>query len=57
MIKWIINKWYKNNPICECGYRMKPFEKWTNRYQWECIKCSWETFEDDYGRLHWFKKD
>ena len=30
MIKWIINKWYKNNPMCECGYRMKPFETWTD---------------------------
>ena len=44
MIKWVVNKLYKNNPECFCGYRMKPFESWTDRYQWICIwkNCGWE---------------
>ena len=38
---------------------MKPFENYTDRYQWKCIwpQCKWEAFEDDHGRLHWWKKD
>ena len=41
-----------------CGWAMKPFEKWTDGYQWICIwkKCGWETFDNGDGRLHWWKK-
>ena len=58
MIKWVINKWYKYSPLCGCGYRMKPFDKWADEYQWKCIwkKCGWEAFDNGNGKLHWFKK-
>tara|TARA_Y100000310_G_scaffold143277_1_gene142658 strand:- start:2235 stop:2417 length:183 start_codon:yes stop_codon:yes gene_type:complete len=57
VIKWVVNKLYKNNPECFCGYRMKPFESWTDRYQWVCIwkKCGWEAFDNGNGKLHWMK--
>jgi hypothetical protein len=37
---------------------MKPFESWTDRYQWVCIwkKCGWEAFDTGNGKLHWMKK-
>jgi len=59
MFKWLLKKYYKHSPECNCGWAMKPFEKYTDRYQWKCIwpQCKWEAFEDDHGRLHWWKKD
>jgi hypothetical protein len=35
---------------------MKPFEEWTDRYQWKCIwtKCGWEAFQSENGKLHWW---
>ena len=37
---------------------MKPFEKWTNGYQWKCVwkKCNWEAFDNGDGRLHWWQR-
>jgi hypothetical protein len=37
---------------------MKPFEKYTGRYQWKCIwkDCGWEAFRPNGGKLHWWKK-
>jgi hypothetical protein len=57
LIKWFINKmWYRYNPKCICGYKMKAITYNT----WECIwsidKCGWEAFETSNGRLHWLKK-
>ena len=58
MIKWIINKWYKNSPECFCGYKMQPFERWSEGFQWICVwkKCGWEAFDNGNGKLHWWKK-
>ena len=60
MIKWIVNKWYKNSPECMCGYNMKPVTHSTYReeYSWKCIwkKCDWETYQSSNGKLHWFKR-
>ena len=41
-----------------CGYKMKPFDKWADEYQWKCIwkKCGWEAFDNGNGKLHWLKK-
>jgi len=52
----IINK---HNPKCNCGWNMKSFERYTDRYQWKCIwkKCGWETFDDGNGKLHWMKSN
>ena len=59
MIKWFINKWYKHNPVCMCGYKMKPIKHLTYP-TWVCIwsihKCGWETFQTENGKLHWLKK-
>ena len=57
MFKWLLKKYYKHSPTCNCGWAMKPFEKWTDRYQWKCIwsKCKWEAFQSDNGKLHWWK--
>ena len=59
MFKWLLKKYYKDSPICNCGWAMKPFEKYTDRYQWKCIwkKCGWETFDDGNGKLHWMKSN
>ena len=40
-----------------CGYKMKPFDKWADEYQWKCIwkKCGWEAFDNGNGKLHWWK--
>ena len=27
MFKWLLSKWYKHSPTCNCGWAMKPFEK------------------------------
>jgi len=58
VIKWFINKLYKHNPECVCGYRMKSIDTYGDTYSWICIwkKCKWEAFESDNGKLHWFKK-
>jgi len=57
MFKWLLKKWYKHSPTCNCGWTMKPFEEYTDRYQWECIwkKCGWGVFQDNNGKLHWWK--
>jgi hypothetical protein len=36
---------------------MKPFESWSERYQWKCVwkSCGCEAFESDNGKLHWFQ--
>ncbi len=56
MFKWLVKNWYKHSPICKCGWAMKPFEEWTDRYQWKCIwtKCGWEAFQSENGKLHWW---
>ena len=62
MLKWIINKWYKNNPKCFCGYRMKSIKnknKYETAYRWKCIfikRCGWEAFESSNSKLHWYRK-
>ena len=58
MFKWLLKKYYKHSPICNCGWVMKPFEKYTDRYQWKCIwnSCSWEAFRSDGGKLHWWTR-
>ena len=59
MIKWIINKVYKNNPECICGYKMK-LTKTREEYSWKCLwdkKCGWEVYESPNGKLHWYKKN
>ena len=56
MIKWVVNKLYKHNPECNCGYKMKPINS-SYEYSWKCIwkKCGWETFQTGNGKLHWKK--
>jgi hypothetical protein len=58
MFKWILAKVYKHSPTCKCGWVMKPFESWTDRYQWKCIwkNCGWEAFDNGDGKLHWFTR-
>ena len=58
MFKWIINKWYKHNPECLCGYKMKSVDSSFDYYNWICIwkKCGWEAFDNGNGKLHWLKK-
>ena len=58
MFKWILAKVYKHSPTCKCGCVMKPFESWTDRYQWKCIwkNCGWEAFDNGDGKLHWFTR-
>ena len=57
MIKWVINKVYKHNPECMCGYRMKPTQTRLDDYSWKCIwkKCNWEMYETFNGKPHWTK--
>ena len=59
MIKWIINLFYRHNPECFCGYKMKSFESWTEGFQWVCIwkKCGWEMYETFNGKSHWMKSE
>ena len=56
MIKWILSKWYRHTPTCNCGWAMKPTQ---TRFEdsWKCIKkkCKWETYQSSNGRLHWYK--
>ena len=58
MIKWILSKWYKHSPICNCGGTMKPTQIRFDEDSWKCIwkKCDWETYQSSNGKLHWFKK-
>ena len=37
MFKLLLKKYYKHSPECHCGWTMKPFERYTDRYQWKCI--------------------
>ena len=58
MFKWLLKKFYPHSAICNCGWAMKPFDKdHPLIYQWKCVWpiCEWEAFEDDKGRLHWWK--
>ena len=58
MFKWLLKKYYPYSQTCNCGCTMKPFEKWTNGYQWKCVwkKCNWEAFDNGDGRLHWWQR-
>ena len=58
MIKWVLSKWYKHSPICNCGWTMKPTQIRFDEDSWICIwkKCGWETYQSSNGKLHWFKK-
>ena len=59
MIKFITNLYYRNNPKCMCGYKMKSTNIRTDEYSWKCIwvnKCGYEAYETYNGTLHWFKK-
>tara|TARA_E500000331_G_scaffold210909_1_gene202207 strand:+ start:351 stop:521 length:171 start_codon:yes stop_codon:yes gene_type:complete len=56
MIKWLVNFWYRHNPECPCGWKMK-YKENQHHMEWECIwsKCGWGTFQDTNGKLHWWK--
>ena len=57
MIKWLVNIWYRHNPECHCGWKMK-YKENPHQMEWECIwskKCGWGTFQDTNGKLHWWK--
>tara|TARA_R100001377_G_scaffold20821_1_gene10949 strand:- start:689 stop:964 length:276 start_codon:yes stop_codon:yes gene_type:complete len=58
MFKWLLKKYYKDSPKCNCGWAMKPFVKYTECSQWKCIwkDCGWETFDTGDGKLHWWKQ-
>ncbi len=58
MIKWVVNKLYKHNPECMCGYKMKPINS-SYEYSWKCIwkKCGWEATQTYNGTLHWKKHE
>ncbi len=57
MIKWVLSKWYKHSPECNCGYKMKPTQTRLEDYSWKCIwkKCGWEAYQSSNGKLHWFR--
>ena len=57
MLNWFIEKIYGDTPTCMCGLRMRPKEpKQYIIYSWKCwFKCEWEAFQDDNGKLHWWK--
>jgi hypothetical protein len=58
MMKWVINRWYKNSPECICGYKMKPINCNRDLYNWKCIwvkKCGWEASDSGNGKLSWKK--
>jgi len=57
MIKWILSKWYKHSPECNCGYKMKPTQTRLDEYSWKCMwkKCGWESYQSSNGKLHWFR--
>ncbi len=60
MIKWVVNKFYKHNPECMCGYKMKSTNNRQDEYSWKCLwvkKCGYEVYETSNGKLHWFKKN
>ncbi len=57
MFKWLLkNLWLKHTPTCNCGWSMKPYEN-TYQLEWKCVwkKCGWGAFQDDNGKLHWWK--
>jgi tRNA(Ile2) C34 agmatinyltransferase TiaS len=57
MIKWLVNIWYRHNPECHCGWKMK-YKENPHQMEWKCIwskKCGWGTFQDTNGKLHWWK--
>jgi len=56
MIKWLVSKWFKHSPTCNCGWAMKPNYN-QHQVEWKCMwtKCGWGTFQDKYGKLHWWK--
>ena len=56
MINWLLRKWF-NSPTCNCGWAMKPFERYSDRNSWKCFwkNCDWEVFQDDNGKLHWWR--
>ena len=57
MFKWLLSKWYKHSPTCNCGWAMKPFEKKYFDFYWKCVwpQCKWETYQGSNGKLHWWK--
>ena len=57
MVKWLLKKWYKHSPICNCGWAMKPFERGSEGFQWKCVRksCGCEVFDNGNGKLHWFQ--
>ena len=42
-----------------CGYKMKPFERWSEGFKWVCIwkKCGWEANQTFNGTIHWKKSE
>jgi uncharacterized protein (DUF2236 family) len=44
--KWLHNKKLKNNPMCPCGWRMKPATRKGFDHYWNCLwdECTWEAF-------------
>ena len=44
--KWLHNKKLKNNPMCPCGWRMKPATRKGFDHYWDCLwdECTWEAF-------------
>ena len=58
MIKWVLSKWYKHSPECNCGYKMKPTQTRFEEDSWKCVwkKCGWESYQSSNGKLHWLKK-
>jgi len=61
MVKWFINLFYRHNPECFCGYRMKTTNKRQSESEdsWICLwkKCGWETYQTGNGKLHWMKNN
>ncbi len=58
MIKFLINLFYRNNPKCICGYKMKSTNIRMDELSWKCLwekKCGYEVYETWNGTLHWFK--
>ena len=57
MFKWLLKKWFMHSPTCNCGWTMKQFVEYSDRYQWKCLwkNCGWEAFQDGNGKLHWWK--
>jgi len=60
LIKWLVNKWYKYCPTCDCGYKMKPSNfRRSDEFGWKCMfvkKCGIQVYQTTNGTLHWYKK-